>query len=153
MAERMDLLPNQLVRLVQLGKVEKAMRSESIWQCVSCMTCSTRCPKSLDCAAVMDALRQLSVEHGAVAPAFRRTVIFQRAFLANVRRNGRLTELSMIRDFKTKAFLNDGSIPMLLKDAGLAPKLMGRGKLHFRGEKVKDRGVVKRIFERCGEGD
>jgi len=153
MAERMDILPNQLVRLVQLGKVEKAMRSESIWQCVSCMTCSTRCPKSVDCTAVMDALRQLSVEHGAVAPAFRRTVIFQRAFLANVRRNGRLTELSMIRDFKTKAFLNDGSIPMLLKDAGLAPRLMGRGKLHFRGEKVKDRGVVKRIFERCEAGE
>ncbi len=127
------------------------MRSEAIWQCVSCMTCSTRCPKSVDCAGIMDALRQLSAERECVAPAFHRTVIFQKAFLESVRRNGRLGELSMIRSFKTKAFWDDRSIPMLLKDAALAPRLMARGKLHFLPAKVKDRGIVQRIFERCGK--
>ena len=65
MAETMDVLPNRLIRLVQLGQAEKAMRAGAIWKCVSCMTCTARCPKSVDCAGVMDALRQIAFEHGA----------------------------------------------------------------------------------------
>jgi heterodisulfide reductase subunit C len=148
-AQRMDVLPNQLMRLVQLGRVEKAIRTDAIWQCVSCMTCSTRCPKSVDCAAVMDALRQLSAEAGVAAAACRRTVIFQKAFLDNIRRNGRLAELELVGTFKTRAFCDDLSVPMLLKDSWLAPRMMKRGKFQVRAQKVKDRGVVRRIFERC----
>lgn len=149
MAQHMDLLPNQLVRLVQIGRVDRAMRCEAIWKCVSCMTCGARCPKSVDCGGVMDALRQLAVERDAISPERRRTAIFQQAFLDNIRRNGRLCEVELIRAFKTKAFLADGKIALLLKDALLAPRLMKRKKLHFRGRRVRDRGVVQRIFERC----
>jgi heterodisulfide reductase subunit C len=148
-AQRMDVLPNQLLRLVQLGCVEKAMRADAIWQCVSCMTCSTRCPKSVDCAAVMDALRQLSAEARVASAACRRTVIFQEAFLDNIRRNGRLAELELVGMFKAKAFCDDFSVPLLLKDSWLAPRMMKRGKFHVRAEKVKDRGLVRRIFDRC----
>lgn len=151
-ADRMDLLPNQLLRLVQLGRLEKAMRAEAIWQCVSCTTCSTRCPKSVDCAAVLDALRQMSVECGVASPEQRRTILFQQAFLDNIRRNGRLAEVELIGMFKTKAFLGDLNIPMLMKDAMLAPQLLRRGKFHLMGEKVKDRGIVERIFQRCMNG-
>ena len=149
MAEHMDLLPNQLIRLVQLGRIDRAMRSQSIWKCVSCMTCSTRCPKSVDCAAVMDALRQLAVARGVAAEDRIRTVLFQRAFLDNIRRNGRLCEVELIGVFKTKAFLADRNIPLLMKDALLAPQLMKRKKFHLRGERVQDRGIVERIFQKC----
>jgi heterodisulfide reductase subunit C len=149
MAYAMEIMPNQLVRLVQLGRIDKAMRADAVWQCVSCMTCTTRCPKSVNCAGVLDALRQLSVEHDAVSPQQRRTVVFQRAFLDNIRRNGRLCELEMVGTFKTKAFLGDLNIPLLLKDALLAPQMMKRGKFHLLGQHVRDRGLVERIFERC----
>lgn len=148
-AEHMDLLPNQLIRLVQLGRLDRAMKSEAIWKCVSCMTCSTRCPKSVDCAGILDGLRQLAVERGTVSENRRRTILFQQAFLDNIRRNGRLRELELVGLFKTKAFLADRNIPLLFKDAFLAPKMLKRGKLHLRGECVADRGVVQRIFERC----
>jgi len=148
-AERMDLQPNQLIRLVQLGRVEKAMRAGAIWECVSCMTCTTRCPKAVDCAAVLDALRQLAAQWDAVPPAYRRTLLFQQAFLDNIRRNGRLAELELVRSFKTRAFLGDLNLPLLMKDALLAPKLLKRGKLHLRPGKVKDCGIVERIFQRC----
>jgi heterodisulfide reductase subunit C len=39
-AERADLLPNQLKRLVQLGRIDRALRSQAIWKCVSCRTVS-----------------------------------------------------------------------------------------------------------------
>ena len=149
LAEQMDMLPNQLVRLVQMGRLDRAIKSEAIWKCVSCMTCSTRCPKSVDCAGVMDVLRQLAVERGVASEERLRTVVFQQAFLDNIRRNGRLCELELIGMFKTKAFFRDYSIPMLLKDALLAPQLVKRGKFHPLGQRVRDRDVVRRIFEKC----
>lgn len=148
-AGRMDLMPNQVVRLVQLGQAERACAASAIWECVSCQTCSTRCPKSVDCAGVMDWLRQLSVERAGHAPAASRTILFQKAFLRNIRRNGRLHELELVGTFKTSAFLEDLQIPFLFKDAMLAPRMSHRGKLKLSGEKVRDGGVVGRIFERC----
>ena len=152
MAERMDVLPNRLMLLVQRDRLEKALAAESLWQCVSCHTCSTRCPKSVDCAGVMDALRQLAAQRGLVSRAQQRTLLFQRAFLDNIRRNGRLNEVDLIARFKTRAFLADLNVPRLLKDSLLAPSLLKRGKFHLFGEKAKDRGVVVRIFERCENG-
>ena len=148
-AERMDMAPNQIVRLTQIGLEDKAMRGDAIWECVSCLTCTTRCPKSVDCAAIMDVLRQLAIQQGVAAPAQRRIYLFQRAFLQNIRRFGRLNELELVRQFKTSVFFKDLSIPFLLKDALLGPKMLQRGKLHLVGEKVRDRAVVDRIFERC----
>jgi heterodisulfide reductase subunit C len=149
MAENMDLMPNQVVRLVQIGQEERALQSQTIWMCVSCQTCSTRCPKSVDCAGVMDELRQRSIERDTASPAQRRTVLFQMAFLQNIRRFGRLNELELIRTFKTTAFFKDLNIPMLFKDSLLAPEMLKRHKLHLIGEKVRDRQVVARIFDRC----
>jgi heterodisulfide reductase subunit C len=151
-AEHMDSPPTRLIRLLQLGDVERALASDSIWQCVSCQTCSTRCPKSVDCASILDALRQLAFERGTVSPEQRRTVIFQKAFLSNIRRHGRLNEIELIALFKGEVFLRDRALPVLFEDAGLAPKLQRRGKLHLVGEQVRDRGVVGRIFARALNG-
>ncbi|NLX95875.1 MAG: 4Fe-4S dicluster domain-containing protein [Rhodopirellula sp.] len=153
MAEHMDLLPNQLIRLIQMDRLDKAVRSEAIWQCVSCLTCSTRCPKSVDCAAILDALRQMSIQRDCVSPRHRRTVLFQRAFLDNIRRNGRLRELELVGEFKMRGFFSDRSVALLLKDAMLGPKMLKRRKLHLWSRRVKDRGVVRRIFERCESPD
>jgi heterodisulfide reductase subunit C len=152
MAGQMDSPPTRLMRLLQLGDVEGALRAQSIWQCVSCQTCSARCPKQVDCAGVMDALRQLAYQRGRVSPAQRRTVIFQQAFLDNIRRYGRLNELELIARFKGEVFLRGRALGVLFEDSGLAPKLQRRGKLHLRGQRVKDREVVERIFARALNG-
>jgi heterodisulfide reductase subunit C len=149
----MDVPPTRIIRLLQLGDLEGAARSRSIWQCVSCQTCSTRCPKSVDCAGAMDGLRRLAFENGTAPAAARSVVVFQSAFLDNIRRYGRLNEIDLIARFKTEVFLRGRSLPFLFRDAGLAPGLQKRGKLHLAGEKVRDRAVVNRIFERAMGGE
>jgi heterodisulfide reductase subunit C2 len=148
----MDMAPNQVVRALQLGNFAKALASDAIWMCVSCQTCSTRCPQSVDCAGVMDGLREYSLQSETASPAQKTVVAFQQAFLNNIRRNGRLDEIELIAEFKLRALPSERSLGFLLKDAGLAPQLQKRRKLHLRGEKVKDRDVVYRIFARCGDG-
>jgi heterodisulfide reductase subunit C len=56
---RMDILPNQIIRFAQLGLSEDLLESEAIWVCASCMTCNVRCPKGINIAEVIEALRQI----------------------------------------------------------------------------------------------
>jgi len=58
----MDLLPNQVIRLVQLGQREEALSSTTIWLCAACLACLARCPKGVDLARIMEALRELAME-------------------------------------------------------------------------------------------
>jgi heterodisulfide reductase subunit C len=64
LASAMDLMPNQILRLLQLGEHEQALASRTIWQCASCLTCAARCPKGVDPARVMDALRTMLMRQG-----------------------------------------------------------------------------------------
>ena len=64
LAPAMDLMPNQILRLLQVGEYDEALKSRTIWQCASCLTCAARCPKSVDPARVMDALRTILMRKG-----------------------------------------------------------------------------------------
>lgn len=60
MAFAMDLLPSQIIRLAQLGLEDDIAKANTIWICASCITCSVRCPKGVDLARVMEALRLIT---------------------------------------------------------------------------------------------
>ncbi len=62
--EAMDILPNQIIRLAQLGLEEELLNSKTIWLCASCITCTSRCPKGVDIARVMEALRVIILRKG-----------------------------------------------------------------------------------------
>jgi heterodisulfide reductase subunit C2 len=57
----MEHLPNQIIRLVQLGMVRDALDSETIWFCAACQTCTARCPKGVDLPRLMEALRKIAL--------------------------------------------------------------------------------------------
>jgi len=58
MTQEMDYLPSKIIRMVQLG-LEEALESSTIWVCTTCFNCEVRCPRGIDIANVMEALRQL----------------------------------------------------------------------------------------------
>jgi heterodisulfide reductase subunit C len=151
-ADRMEWKPNQVIRMLQLNQIDKALQSNSIWQCISCLTCASRCPQDVDLAALMDALREMSLKEGKTCPQAQQIVAFQKAFLDNIRHNGRLNELELIARFKSAVLIGSRQISFLFKDALLAPQLMKRKKLHLSPERAADREVLDRIFARCTEG-
>lgn len=56
---QMDILPNQIIRFAQLGFEDELLGSRSIWICESCFMCNARCPKGINIAEVIEALRQI----------------------------------------------------------------------------------------------
>ena len=55
----MDILPNQIIRYAQLGFKDELLQSKSIWICASCFTCNARCPKGINIAEVIEAIREI----------------------------------------------------------------------------------------------
>jgi heterodisulfide reductase subunit C len=63
-ADAMDIVPNEMMRLVMLGEIDKLLSSKAIWLCTSCFQCGTRCPKGIEVHRVFEALRSLALRDG-----------------------------------------------------------------------------------------
>ena len=142
MASESALRPHAVMRLVMQDRREQALTDESIWLCLTCETCSARCPNDCDPARVIDAVRELSIEAGS-ADMPRTISAFHKAFLEQIRSNGRLHEFGMVMDYK----LRSGE---LMKEVTSAPGMLTRGKLSFRAERIEALDEIRRIFEKCG---
>ena len=59
----MDISPNQVIRLAQLGAVDEVLGCKTIWICSACLQCSTRCPKGIDVAKTMEAFRVINLRN------------------------------------------------------------------------------------------
>jgi heterodisulfide reductase subunit C len=141
----MDVLPHRMMRSVQLGLKDEALRSRTIWVCASCETCTARCPNSIDIAQVMDTLRQISQREG--VPASRRSVpIFHKAFLDSIRKHGRVYEAEMATTFYLKA----ESWASLSKLAAMGLQMFGKGKVKLRPSRVRAVSQIRDIFGRSG---
>ena len=55
----MDILPNQVIRYIQLGFEGELLKAKAHWVCASCLTCNARCPKGIKIVEVMEAVRQI----------------------------------------------------------------------------------------------
>jgi heterodisulfide reductase subunit C len=144
-AEDMDIAPSQVLRLLQTeeGKhEERALRSLSIWMCLGCETCVTRCPQEVDLPRAMDLLRQESLARNMASQAADDIVAFHRAFLRSIERAGRLFELGMVGDYK----LRTGHF---FQDIGVAPTMFFKGKLGLVPHRGANRREVAEIFARA----
>ena len=55
--DEMEYHPHQFVSMVQKGQIEKLMNSKSIYMCLSCFACIDRCPRSVEPAKLVEAVR------------------------------------------------------------------------------------------------
>ncbi len=55
--EEMEYHPHQFVSMVENGDLEPLMQSESLYQCLSCFACIDRCPRAVEPAKLVEAVR------------------------------------------------------------------------------------------------
>ena len=53
----MDIKPHQFVSYVQNGDIEALVGSKSLYKCLSCFACVERCPRSVEPAKLIEAVR------------------------------------------------------------------------------------------------
>ena len=142
-ATEMDLAPSVILRHLQREVPESddaVLSSYTIWLCLSCQTCVTRCPMEVDLPAVMDVLRSESMRQKKVHPRAKDILAFHRSFLNTIERFGRLWEIGLIAEYKMRTL-------HLLQDVLVAPGMFLRGKLALLPERMKGKRETKRIFD------
>ncbi len=133
---------SRIMRFAQLGQKDKALNCRSLWLCVGCSTCSTRCPNNIDVALVLDTLRHMAWEEKRLAEP--RMPAFWNSFLTSVRMFGRTFELGLMAHY----MLRTGR---MLTDMDLLPRTLPKGKLAFTPHRIKGAAHVARIFKRFEE--
>ena len=144
----MDIKPHQAMHCLQLGLTDEVIDSDTIWVCASCETCTTRCPNDIDIAHVMDTLRQMSIKRG-VKASQKGAPAFHRAFLSNVKRLGRMHELSLVTGYT----LRSSGIKGLIQQARLGLKMMRKGKFKLVPDRLSAGQEVKDIFRNSERTD
>ena len=59
--DEMEYHPHQFVYMVEKGEIEKLMASPSIFKCLSCYACVERCPRDVEPAKLVEAIRLLVI--------------------------------------------------------------------------------------------
>lgn len=55
--DEMEFHPHQFVEMVESGRIEELMQSRGIYTCLSCFACVERCPRSVEPAKLIEAVR------------------------------------------------------------------------------------------------
>ena len=55
--DEMEYHPHQFVYMVETGNLEPLLKSDSIYKCLSCFACVDRCPRQVEPAKLIEALR------------------------------------------------------------------------------------------------
>ena len=136
----MDYPPSQIMRMVQLGQEETLLSSKTIWVCLTCNTCSIRCPNDIDIALVIDSLRERVLKKGGV-PAVEKVALFHKYFLNNVKRRGRTFESELLALYQIKT-------GQAVQNAGLGMRMFLKGRLALLPESVGNKKAFREIYRR-----
>ncbi|MEW6443752.1 MAG: 4Fe-4S dicluster domain-containing protein [bacterium] len=139
----MDFPPSQIIRMAQLGQEELLLASKTIWVCLTCYTCSVRCPNDIDIAQVIDALRERAVRKGYL-PSKENIALFHRYFLDNVRRRGRTFEGELLARYQMKT-------GQAFRNAPLGLRMFLKGRMALLPESVEDKKAFAEIYRRVEE--
>ena len=59
--DEMEYHPHEFVYMVEKGNIEPLMESKSLYKCLSCFACVERCPRGVEPANVIEAVRLMKI--------------------------------------------------------------------------------------------
>ena len=59
--DEMEFHPHQFVNMVDNGEIEPLLNSTSLYKCLSCFACIERCPRGVEPAKVVEAVRLIAI--------------------------------------------------------------------------------------------
>jgi len=138
----MNHTPRQLIAMINADLKEEVLASNTYWFCASCFNCSVRCPRDIDIAGTMYALKRYSIWHkshleGLVGPVFSET--FVKTIIGNGRSYEPVLAPSYIFKFGVREFF---------QEAQTATNLMLKGRIPVLPPRIKRLDNFKRMISR-----
>jgi len=157
--------PRKFIQMSLLGMRKEVLSNPDLWICALCQTCTARCPQNVVVGDVLSVIRRIAekeAEAGNITIESSRP-LFEKAFLHTLEKYGRLYDMGLALEYypNREGSRIKGMRAMMkdYKDFGM--RMFKRGKMGplggggvFKGifpEKIKDKEVLKKIFEQMGE--
>jgi len=141
-AYAMRMKPHELMRAIQLGLSEEIYWSGTIWVCLSCEACNTRCPQGINILRLINGLREWSKKVDYYNP-YPTGPALHRIFMALVRRFGKAYPLGL-------AVLAHLVMLTPFKDMDMASPMLRRGKLKLLPYKSRGVKELREVMARIG---
>ncbi|HEY88900.1 MAG TPA: 4Fe-4S dicluster domain-containing protein [Thermoflexia bacterium] len=133
--EEMEYGPRRIMYLIQSGAEEQVLSSHDMWYCVSCYSCTSRCPREIPITELMASLRELAGEKGYAED---KEAQFGQAFAETYQHHGRLFEPELMLRY----YLRSWDIKGLLGMVPLALPMLLKDKLPFWPERIENPTVM-----------
>jgi heterodisulfide reductase subunit C2 len=134
----MDMLPDKVMRYLQLGIKDEVIDSQTPWLCASCEQCSSRCPQEVEIPRVMEAIRIIGIREGKKKGG--KVALFNNLFAGVIRWFGRSYEPGLMGFYN----LLSGC---WLQDAKNAVILIAKGKIAFIPKPAKCVPQVQKMMD------
>jgi heterodisulfide reductase subunit C len=130
---------NQVIRLVQAGNIDAIINSNSIFLCLSCAICSSRCPQDIHIATIMNFIRNEAWKTNRFK--IKSIARFYKTFLRIVGRTGRSFEPGLLISLN---FLSG----RLFNDMDLALDILKKRKIRLLPEFIKGRKQITKTIKK-----
>ena len=138
----MDHTPRRLIAMINVGLKDRVLASNTFWYCASCYYCTVKCPRGIDIAELMYALKRYSIwkgqyPEGLIGPVFSETFV--------------KTILSLGRSYEpvlATAYLFSYGVQGFLQEALTATNLMLKGRIPVLPARIKRVENLRRMVQR-----
>ncbi len=137
----MDFTPRRVIAMVREGFKNEVLNSFTIWLCASCYSCTVQCPRQIHITDVMYTLKREAIRQG-VYPKRYPIPVLARGFFDIVRKHGRNSETWLL----IRLYLHTNILKML-NNASLGLKLLTRGRLSLRHEKIQQKEQLRKLLD------
>ena len=140
----MEYTPRTLIALINAGERTKALSANTMWACVSCYFCTTRCPQNIPITDIMYALKRMSIAErmykNTDAPALAKT------FTDFVDKYGRSFEFGLATGYHLL------HRPLsIMKMGAMGVQMFARGRMALLPTKIRQIGQLQAIIKKARE--
>ena len=138
----MSATPRRIIAMIRAERKEQVLASNTFWYCASCYQCTVRCPRGIDIAELMYALKRYSIwknqyPDGLIGPTFSET------FVQTIMKSGRSYE-----PVRATTSLFTYGFQDLLQEAATATGLMLKGRMPLLPPRIKRLENFKRMVRK-----
>ena len=140
--EFMDHTPRQLIAMINADLKEDVLASNTYWFCASCFHCTARCPRDIDIAGLMYAVKRYTIwnkeyQEDLIGPVFSET------FVKTIMRSGKSYEPVL-----APSYLFSFGAREFLQEAQTATSMMLKGRIPVLPSTIKRLENFKRMVNR-----
>jgi heterodisulfide reductase subunit C len=142
----MDFTPRTIIAMINAGQRDAVLAASMMWACVSCYSCTSRCPQDIPITDIVYTLKRMAIAehryHGTDAPALAKT------FTGFVEKFGRSYEAGLATGYH---LLKRWKPIQLMKMGPMGIQIFTKGRMAILPTKIRQIDQLRAIIKKSEE--